>query len=263
MTSYISDVQWKQYREEGYARIGRVATGEELRALQNRIDDIMLGEAPLDYDRMLMQLDREPGADGPGPQTNGHKGATLSYRKIQSLEFDPLFLSYMQKPLFREACAKVYGEETRITCYRAMFMNKPAREGTQLNWHQDRWSHLDREPLLTIYTALDPATEENGCVRIIPNSHRLNRVPLTRPDERRARQERIVAESESIPLELEAGEVVLMHNWMFHSSGVNSSDVPRRAFSVCYMPAETKSRDGLTYSRIFGTGALSVSQLTG
>ena len=87
MTSYISDVQWKHYREEGYAQIGRVATGEELRALQNRIDDIMLGEAPLDYDRMLMQLDREPGAEGPGPQTNGHKGATLSYRKIQSLEF--------------------------------------------------------------------------------------------------------------------------------------------------------------------------------
>ena len=79
-------------------------------ASRARIDDVMLGNAALDYDRMLMQLDREPGADGPGPQTNGHKGATLSYRKIQSLEFDPLFLSYMQKPVFREACAKVYGE---------------------------------------------------------------------------------------------------------------------------------------------------------
>ena len=262
MASYISDTQWKHYCEEGYARIGRVATDEELAALQSRIDDIMLGKAPLDYDRMLMQLDREPGTEAPGPQTDGHKGATLSYRKIQSLEFDPLFLSYMQKPVFREACAKVYGDETAITCYRAMFMNKPAREGTQLNWHQDRWSHLDREPLLTIYTALDPATAENGCVRIIPNSHR-NLVPLTRPDERRAQMERIVAEFESIPLELEVGEVVLLHNWMFHSSGVNSSDVPRRAFSICFMPAETKSSRGLTYSRIFGDGALSVSELTG
>ena len=262
MGNCITDVQWKHYREEGYARIGRVVTDGELSALQSRIDDIMLGKAPLDYDRMLMQLDREPGAKGPGPQTDGHKGPTLSYRKIQSLEFDPLFLSYMQKPVFREACAKVYGEETPVACYRAMFMNKPAGEGTQLNWHQDRWSHLDREPLLTIYTALDPATEENGCVRIIPNSHRRSLVPLTRPDERRAHQEKIVAESESIPLELGAGEVVLLHNWMFHSSGVNSSDVPRRAFSVCYMPAETKSSDGLTYSRIFGEGALSVSQLT-
>ena len=262
MASYISDAQWKHYRQEGYARIGRVATDEELSALQSRIDDIMLGKAPLDYDRLMMQLDREPGTEGPGPQTVGHKGATLSYRKIQSLELDPLFLSYMQKPVFREACAKVYGEEAPIACYRAMFMNKPAREGTYLNWHQDRWSHLDREPLLTIYTALDPATAENGCIRIIPNSHR-SLAPLTRSDERRAQVERIVAESESISLELGVGDVVLLHNWLFHSSGVNSSDVPRRAFSVCYMPAETKSSAGLTYSRIFGDGALSVSQLTG
>ena len=262
MENYISDAQWKHFREDGYVRIGRVATDEELSALQSRIDDIMLGKAPLDYDRMLMQLDREPGTEGPGPQTDGHKGATLSYRKIQSLEFDPLFLSYMQKPVFREACAKVYGEDTSITCFRAMFMNKPAREGTYLNWHQDRWTYLDQEPLLTIYTALDPATLENGCVRIIPNSHR-NPAPLTRSDERRARAEKIVAESESIPLELEAGEVVLLHNWLFHSSAVNSTDVPRRAFSVCYMPAETKSSAGFTYSRIFGDGALSVSQLSG
>ena len=262
MANYISNVQWKHFREDGYVRIGRVATDEELSALQSRIDDIMLGKAPLDYDRLMMQLDREPGAEGPGPQTNGHKGATLSYRKIQSLEFDPLFLSYLRKPVFREACAKVYGDETPITCYRAMFMNKPAREGTHLNWHQDRWAHLDQEPLLTIYTALDPATAENGCVRIIPNSHH-SLDCLTRGDERRAQVEKIVLESGPIPLELEVGEVVLLHNWMFHSSGVNSSDVPRRAFSVCYMPAETKSSEGLTYSRIFGDGALSVSQLTG
>ena len=255
MASYISDAQWKHYRQEGYARIGRVATDEELSALQSRIDDIMLGKAPLDYDRLMMQLDREPGTEGPGPQTAGHKGETLSYRKIQSLELDPLFLSYMQKPVFREACAKVYGEEAPIACYRAMFMNKPAREGTYLNWHQDRWTHLDQAPLLTIYTALDPATVENGCVRIILNSHHSLIYPT--------QGEKIVAESESIPLELEVGEVVVLHNWLFHSSGVNSSDVPRRAFSVCYMPAETKSSAGLTYSRIFGDGALSVSQLTG
>ena len=141
MTSYISDVQWKQYREEGYARIGRVATGEELRALQNRIDDIMLGEAPLDYDRMLMQLDREPGADGPGPQTNGHKGATLSYRKIQSLEFDPLFLSYMQKPVFSRGVREgLRRRDSNHLLSSDVHEQTGAVKAPQLNWHQDRWS---------------------------------------------------------------------------------------------------------------------------
>jgi ectoine hydroxylase-related dioxygenase (phytanoyl-CoA dioxygenase family) len=38
-------------------------------------------------------------------------------------------------------------------------------------WHQDRWQHIDRDPLLTVYTAIDPAGIENGCVQIIPRSH--------------------------------------------------------------------------------------------
>ena len=61
---------------------------------------------------------------------------------------------------------------------RAMFMNKPARRGAVLPWHQDRWTGLDPDPLVTIWTALDPCTIDNGCMRIIPASHR----KLVNPD---------------------------------------------------------------------------------
>jgi ectoine hydroxylase-related dioxygenase (phytanoyl-CoA dioxygenase family) len=141
-----------------------------------------------------------------------------------------------------------------------MFMNKPAREGTNLHWHQDRWSELDREPQITIYTALDPATIENGCVRIIPKSHRTF-VSRLHGDAFYEQVEETLAQSGSIPLELEAGEVVLLHNWLLHSSGVNQTDIPRRAFSVCYMHGGTKSSRGNTFSLIFGDGALSVNPL--
>ena len=58
------------------------------------------------------------------------------------------------------------------------------------------------------------------------------------------------------PLELDAGEVVLLHNWLIHSSDVNKTDEPRRAFSVCYMDAETKAHNGQKFPIIFGDGAL-------
>ena len=133
MRTELTAAEWTQYERDGYLRLGKTLTDAELTALQQRIDDIMLGRAPVDYERMLMQLDRIPGqTEAPGPQTKGHKGATLRYRKIQDLEFDPLFLTYMQKPLFRHICAQVYGAQTPIACFRAMFMNKPAREGTVL-----------------------------------------------------------------------------------------------------------------------------------
>ena len=40
----------------------------------------------------------------------------------------------------------------------------PTSGGSQLGWHQDRWSTLDRDPKITVYLAIDPATEENGCM---------------------------------------------------------------------------------------------------
>src|SRR4029077_18899225 len=145
----------------------------DLGALQKRIDQIMLGTAPIDYSRVMMQLDTDTGRYEDAPeQSRGHKGSTLNYRKIQDLEHDALFLEYMRRPIFRDICARVYGAATEISCFRAMFMNKPAHKGTFLPWHQDRWSDLDRDPLITLWTALDPATKDNGCVQILPGTHK-------------------------------------------------------------------------------------------
>ena len=88
----ITAEQWQRFDREGFLHLGQVASDQQLVDMQQRINDIMLGLAPINYDRLLMQLDREPGTGKPGPQTTGHKEATLSYRKIQQLEFDPLFL---------------------------------------------------------------------------------------------------------------------------------------------------------------------------
>src|SRR5690606_5672015 len=86
----LSEEQWAQYFRDGYIRLGKVASDDELKGLQKRIDDIMLGEAEMDYDRLMMQLDSDTGEYGDaGKMSFGHKGATLNYRKIEQLEFDP------------------------------------------------------------------------------------------------------------------------------------------------------------------------------
>lgn len=95
----LTEKQLQQYESQDYLRLGKVMTAEALVTRQQRMDDIMLGTAPLDYDRMLMQSDREPGNATMEPQTKGHEGATLSYRNIEDLEYDPLFLAFMRKPL--------------------------------------------------------------------------------------------------------------------------------------------------------------------
>ena len=138
-----------------------------------------------------------------------------------------------------------------------MFMNKPAHDGTPLVWHQDRWSDLTLDPQITIWTALDPVTVENGCLKIIPGSHNT----LINPQSgsgflTEEHIDTIVSQYEPMDLLLEAGDSVLLHNWMLHSSEVNTTDIARRAFSVCYMDGATQSVREKTFTRVFGEGAL-------
>lgn len=259
MAMRISDAQWQFYEANGYLKLGKVLSDAELQALRQRIDDIMLGKAGLDYNRLLMQLDSDTGKyEDAGAQSRGHKGATLGYRKIQDLEHDDLFLAYMRRPIFREICARVYGPRTDIAAFRAMFMNKPARKGTFLPWHQDRWTSLDRDPLITTWTALDPATVANGCVQIVPGSHKLGLLNKAHPAGFLTKEQaaEYCTPDRIIPLELEAGEAALLHNWLLHGSDINRTDIPRRAFSVCYMDGKTQSSHQETFTAIFGQAAL-------
>ncbi len=249
----ITDEQWQQYERDGFLHLGKQLSDDELAAMQQRIDDIMLGRAALDYSKLLMQLDSDTGRyEDAGEQSMGHKGATLNYRKIQELEQDDLFRAYMTREIFREICRRTYGNVSNSS-FRAMFMNKPARKGTFLPWHQDRWNYLDKDPLITVWTALDPATIANGCVQIIRGSHKLG---LLNPDHtsgylREEQVQQICTPDRIEFLELKPGEAVLLHNWLLHASDINKTDIPRRAFSVCYMHGDTRSRNGQTYPIIF------------
>lgn len=242
MLKPVTDAQWKEYEELGYLKLGRIEA-PFLKRLQTRIDEIMMGKADVDYDKLMMQLDSETGEYGDaGTQSSGFKGPTLNYRKIQELERDPLFREYLLDPVFRDIGARAYGEGTPVALFRAMFMNKPANRGTFLPWHQDRWVSLDRDPQITVWTAMDPATRENGCVQVIPRSHRYGLINPTHQSGflSKAQSAAICTPDRIVYLELEPGEVALLHNHLLHASDVNRSTQSRRAFSVCYMDANTR-----------------------
>jgi phytanoyl-CoA hydroxylase len=243
MSDFLSDEQRSIFHRDGYVKLGVQLSGSALEDLQRRIDAIMLGE--IRHEGISMQL------DGGGDDyklldfDREFKGARLDYRKIEGLENDPIFRAYMQRPLFRSICDEAYGTHAAIGIFRAMFMNKPANKGTVLPWHQDggdQWQ-LDRDPLVTVWTALDAATKANGCVQIIPGSHRLGLLSAYGHVLSDANIERHCRSECVVDLELAAGEVALLHNWLIHRSGINRTDRPRRAFSCCYLDARTV-RDG-------------------
>ena len=242
----------ERFVAEGYLRLGKVAPPADLAGLQRRIDDLMLGRVR--YPNMRMQLHESE--TGRLRRTMGNEVAALSYRRIDDLEQDPLFLAYIQRPLFHRICRRYIGEA--VSVFRSMFMNKPARWEQTLPWHQDvgaGWG-IDRNPIVTVWTALDEATAANGAMEIVPGSHGagvINERHFLSPEE----EDRYAAPGSVEHLEAEAGEAILLHNLLLHRSGTNPTDRPRRAFSVTYMEADTRTLDtGMAFPVVFGPGAL-------
>lgn len=226
----ISAVEWRELEDVGYVRLGMVLPNTQIDRLCKRIDEIMLGN--VHYDGMSMQLC--PSAQGTKQVkgfTAGHKGSSLKYRKIQELEMDPLFLKYIQHPLFRDITRMKIGEKVGV--FRAMFFNKPSNGGVPLVWHQDgrEWDLSIREEI-TVYTALDPQTRENGCLTVIPYSHRECPIHTVRKEED---IQKYAPENKRVYMEMDKGEVILLKTKLLHSSLVNTTDRPRRAFSIAFI----------------------------
>lgn len=244
----------RSFREVGFARLGvRIAEGQ-LAALRERADDLMLGRVTIpglffQHDAGRYE-DLENGA--------GYVGPSLAYRKLEKLERDDRFRALVEEPSFEPVVrALVPGP---IAIYRAVLFAKAAEGSSALPWHQDggRFWGLDRDPTLQIWTALDDAGPDAGCLEVIPGSHAEGlATPLggvVPPDLVLGRG----AAARVVSLPAQAGEVILVHNHLWHRSGSNRSGRPRRAFTVCYMSAETRclrrKRAPRTFVRVFEGG---------
>ncbi len=168
----------------------------------------------------------------------GWVGPTLQYRKVEKLELDPLFGAHVESPQFAPVVARFIPGPAVL--YRATLFNKPAGGSSALPWHQDvgHFWGVDRDPFLQVWTALDDCDLDSGCVEVLPKTHLSGRatpqggvIParLTEP-----------VEKDAIALTAKAGEVILLHNCLWHRAGINRSGRPRRTFSISYMTAATR-----------------------
>lgn len=241
------------YRAEGWALLPGVAAEDTLAALRARTEDIASGRVT--YPGMFFQPDAPSGRYEDLAFGQGWAGADTAYRKIEKLELDPLFRAWLQNPLFERIVGRVL--PGAVSIYRAVLFSKAPRVGSNLPWHQDagRFWGLDRDPELQIWTALDHAPQAAGCVEVFPRSHALGLATPLGGVVPRDNALSADAELHALPVPVHAGDVLLLHNHLWHRSGPNTTDAPRRGFTVCYMDAATrctrKKRAPRNFVRVF------------
>lgn len=222
-----------EYRAQGFARLGPLLSDAELTALRERAEALMLGR--VSWPGMFFQMDAATGDYRDAPLGLGWQGPSLHYRKLEKLELDDRFRALIRHPSLEPVVRALIPGRVRL--YRAIVFNKAAAGGTEIPWHQDagRLWGLSEDPEVQVWTALDDAPLDGGCLEFVPCSHLDGLAsPLggVVPEALVAERE---AEAKAVPVPVKAGESVLLHNLVWHRSGKTRTGQRRLGFSACYL----------------------------
>ncbi len=129
-----------------------------------------------------------------------------------------------------------------VKCMQSMLFVKPPTFQGQA-WHQDEIYIPTRDrSLIGAWIALDDATIENGCLWVIPGSHKQGYLYPQR-DHRDTEEHDFgqqsygFDESVAIPVEVPVGSVVFFNGYLLHKSHKNRSEIYRRVLVSHYMNA--------------------------
>lgn len=234
----ITQAQVEQFREQGFLIVDDVLAAEELEAMRRRVDEIARGVLP-EGSRIRRQV--EPAiARGERPAPAGDAEGQLRKMTGLALGGDEVFAAHARRPRVVSIMQALLGPD--LTLYQDQMFMKAPRVGSRQPYHQDQPAGFFIDPpelLITCWTALDESTEENGCLRYLPGSHKLG--PLS--GERRQGFEAQALRGElhgDVPLVLKPGGCGIHHGWLLHASDVNLSEKRRRGYATHYVSSRVR-----------------------
>lgn len=220
----VSPDQVRFYQEEGYLKIGRIFTRGEIETLREHVDGMI---AALPPGRRPESMDR-PHFD------------------------DPWLFRYLADPRVLDVVEAFIGPD--VVLWSSHFISKPAGDGLAVPWHTDGayWGNrLQPMEVMTIWLAVDPSTTENGCMRVMPGSHRKVAAAMHEYENVDTQSHvfgfrlppHLLDTENVVDLELEMGEAHIHDAWTIHGSEANRSNLRRCGYTMRYMPAHVYHTD--------------------
>ena len=147
-----------------------------------------------------------------------------------------------------------------IALFSSHFICKPPGDGKRVPWHEDSayWRDmLAPMEVCTVWLAIDPSLEENGCMWVIPKTQGngfsdYEAVDLTKNvfDLEIISSQRDV--SKAVPCILQAGEASLHNGRTMHGSAANASKLRRCGYTMRYISTRTRfNYEKITWHQIY------------
>lgn len=132
-----------------------------------------------------------------------------------------------------------------IALFASHYISKPPYSGQAVLWHQDAafWP-LEPMEVVTLWLAVDHSNRQNGCVRLVPGTHRGDIAGMRKNDEVANVLGQEIAidvdESDAVDVVLTPGDVEVHHPNIVHGSAANTSPHRRCGLTIRYIPTSTK-----------------------
>jgi len=209
------------WEEQGYFHAQGVFSAEELAQMEG------------DFDRIVSQLSKtgdEANARWGGEEMarlDGGKSVIFHTHQVQA--YSAIWLQAIQHQGFLDVVESLIGPD--IILHHTKLFQKPAENGSPFPMHQDYTyfpSELDTMMAGVIFVS--DATDEMGCLRVYPGSHKLGRFQTGNYLEG-ADAEKYSIENAKI-IETKAGDVVFFNYLTLHGSMPNRSSQVRKTVLV-------------------------------
>ncbi|MBT8103089.1 MAG: phytanoyl-CoA dioxygenase family protein [Gammaproteobacteria bacterium] len=133
-----------------------------------------------------------------------------------------------------------------VLLYNVVYIVKEPHSPAHVSWHQDLtyWG-LDSDEQVSAWLALAPATEQSGCMRMIPGSHKHGRYGHAETNDasnvlKLGQTVAGIDDADAQLCSLQPGEASFHHGWTLHSSGPNSSDDRRIGLNIQYLATRVR-----------------------
>jgi hypothetical protein len=231
----IGKSEIQAYIDDGYLVVHDLLLPDEVEELKGEIVAVARGKYPAENCQPLP-------AETPDEEVLGRILAIHHPHLIS-----PVIVRYAKHPricgvLSQITGAHLPGWDGSVKCMQTMLFVKPPGFQGQA-WHQDELYIQTRDRSLTgAWIALDDASEENGCLRVIPGSHRNGYLWPQREHGMDGEYDESPGsygfdETPAINVEVRAGSVIFFSGYILHSSLKNRGREFRRALVNHYMNA--------------------------
>ncbi len=230
----LSDEQVERYWRDGFVVAPGLLGQADLDVWDQRFEDIVLGNVEID-DRMLVMKDVMVAKGAIDPESPLER-----IQKLQDFELDPVLDRYCQHPTILACVERIIGDG--VMTIHNMLINKPPNVDGRHPLHQDLlyFPFRPADRIVASWTAMTRVTKENGCLVVVPGSHRGELMAHENPDWDHLNGGYFGAKDlgdridERLHLEMEPGDTVFFHPIILHGSGRNRTDGFRRAISAHY-----------------------------